>query len=181
MPRSDKGVHARLGGKQKGVHARLGGKQKGVHARLHAKCQLICIDPARINEFWPHVAPLIKAAMVRGAITDFTDVEDAVFARRALVWIAWNGTALKAAAVTQLSTVHGERFCTIVACASGRLRPSSRAMGQDRSEWLPLLAGLERYAKSENCQAIRIFGRRGWERLLPDYRPARVLLQKELT
>jgi hypothetical protein len=44
-----------------------------------------------------------------------------------------------------------------------------------------VLAAFERYAKTENCQAIRIFGRRGWERLLPDYRPARVLLQKELT
>jgi hypothetical protein len=135
-----------------------------------ATCQLICIDPARVKEFWPHVAPLIKAAMLRGAITDFTDVEDAVFAGRALVWIAWNGTAIKAAAVTQLSTVHGERFCTIVACG-----------GRDRGEWLELLGSLERYAKSENCQTIRIFGRRGWERLLPDYRPARVLLQKELT
>ena len=146
-----------------------------------AACQLICIDPARIHEFWPHIAPLIKAAMVRGAITDFAEVEAAVLAGRALVWIAWNGAAIKAVAVTQLSTVHRERFCTIVACASGRLRPSSRTKRQDRSEWLPLLAGLERYAKSENCRAIRIFGRRGWERLLPDYRPARVLLQKELT
>jgi hypothetical protein len=137
-----------------------------------AICQLICIDPARTHEFWPHIAPLIKAAMVRGAITDFDDVQAAAFDGRALVWIAWNGTAIKAAAVTQLSTVHSERFCTIVACG---------AAGADRAAWLPLLAGLERYAKSENCQAMRIFGRRGWERLLPDYRPARVLLQKELT
>jgi hypothetical protein len=146
------------------------------------KCELICIDPSRMYEFWPHVAPLIKAAMVRGAITDVAEVEAAVFAGRALVWIAWNGVAIKAAAVTQLSTVHGVRFCTIVACgASGRLRPSSRAKRQDRAEWLPLLDHLERYAKSENCRAMRIFGRGGWERLLPDYKPARVLLQKELT
>jgi len=135
-----------------------------------AKCRLICIDPARIDEFWPHVAPLIKAAMVRGAITDVAEVIDAVLAGRALVWIAWNGVTIRAAAVTQLSTVHHARFCTIVACG-----------GEHRHEWLPLIAGLERYAKSENCIAIRIFGRRGWERLLPDYRPARVLLQKELT
>jgi hypothetical protein len=52
---------------------------------------------------------------------------------------------------------------------------------RDCAARLPLLAGLERYAKSENCQTMRIFGRRGWERLLPDYAPARVLLQKELT
>ena len=133
------------------------------------RCELICIDPARIDEFWPHVSPLIRAAMERGAITDFGDVADAVLAGRALVWIAWDGTSIKAAAVTQLSTVGGARFCTIVACS-----------GSNRSEWLPLLAGLERYAKAENCKAMRIFGRRGWERLIPDYKVARVLLEKEL-
>ena len=50
----------------------------------------------------------------------------------------------------------------------------------DRREWLPLLGALERYARAEGCKAMRIFGRRGWERLLPDYKPARVLLEKEL-
>jgi hypothetical protein len=133
-------------------------------------CKLICIDPVRVHEFWPHVAPLIAAAMRRGGITDFAEVEHAIGVGGALVWIAWDGLAIKAAAVTQLSTVHGERFCTIVACG-----------GWHRDEWLPLLVGLERYAKAEHCKAMRIFGRRGWERLLPDYKPARVLLEKELT
>jgi hypothetical protein len=136
---------------------------------VEGRCRLICVDPARVHEFWPHVSPLIEVAMERGAITDFAEVADAIFAGRALVWIAWSGTAIKAAAVTQLSTVGGARFCTIVACG-----------GTDRREWLPLLAGLERYAKAEDCKAMRIFGRRGWERLLPDYRAARVLLEKEL-
>jgi hypothetical protein len=132
--------------------------------------QLVCIDPARVHEFWPHVSPLIRMAMERGGITDFTDVAEAACAGRALVWMAWNGTAIKAVAVTQLGTVNGVRFCTIVACG-----------GRGRDEWLPLLAGLERYAKAEDCKAMRIFGRRGWERLLPDYKTARVLLEKELT
>jgi hypothetical protein len=133
------------------------------------RCELICIDPARVHEFWPHVSPQIRAAMQRGAIADFADVADAVLAGRALVWIAWDGVSIKAAAVTQLSTVGDARFCTIVACG-----------GKARSDWLPLLAGLERYAKAENCKAMRIFGRRGWERVLPDYKAARVLLEKEL-
>jgi hypothetical protein len=144
------------------------------------RCELICIDPARVSEFWPHVSPLIRAAMERGAITDFAEVADAVLAGRALVWIAiaredgrkrpdGNGTSIGAAAVTQLSTVGGARFCTIVACG-----------GRERGAWLPLLADLERYAKAENCKAMRIFGRRGWERVLPDYQAARILLEKEL-
>jgi hypothetical protein len=133
------------------------------------RCRLICIDPARISEFWPHVSPLIRAAMERGAITDFGEVSDAVLAGSALVWIAWSGATIEAAAVTQLNTVGGARFCTIVACG-----------GRRRDEWLPLLAGLERYAKAESCKAMRIFGRRGWERLLPDYKSARILLEKKL-
>ena len=108
--------------------------------------------------------------MRRGGITDIADIDRTVQSGDALVWIAWNGLVIKAAAVTQLSTIHGERFCTIVACG-----------GQHRNEWLQLIAELERYAKAEDCKAMRIFGRRGWERLLPDYKPARVILEKELT
>jgi hypothetical protein len=139
--------------------------------------RLICIDPARVHEFWPYVSPLIRAAMERGGITDFGSVAAAISAGRALVWIAIAhlegerpGMTIKAAAVTELSTVNGARFCTVVACG-----------GRDRAEWLPLLAGLERYARAESCKAMRIFGRRGWERLLPDYKAARVLLEKELS
>src|ERR1700704_6306265 len=108
------------------------------HFFMPLSAELICIDPARVHEFWPHVSPLIAAAMTRGGITDLADVEGAVHAARALVWIAigpedkrvetpvfpaWccerpdgNGLAIKAAAVTQLSSVDGDRFCTIVAC-----------------------------------------------------------------
>jgi len=133
--------------------------------------QLICIDPEKVHQFWPHVAPLIQAAMERGRISEFAPVAEAVHTGSALVWIAWNEKQIKAAAVTRLGTVNGERFCTIVACG---------ATGHDRAEWLPLLAGLEDYARAERCTAMRIWGRRGWERLLPDYKPTRVILEKEL-
>jgi len=142
---------------------------KVVQARVGAKCELVCIDPARIHEFWPHIASLIRAAMVRGRISTFEQVAEAVLAAEALAWIVWDGTAIKAAVVTSLGTVNGDRICTIVACG-----------GRDRHEWLGLLGELEVYARTEGCKAIRIFGRRGWERLLPDYRPARILLEKEL-
>ena len=61
-------------------------------------------------------------------------------------------------------------LATIVACG-----------GHDRSQWLPLLAGLETYGRAQGCAAMRIYGRRGWLKLLPEYRTTRVLLEKELT
>jgi len=132
-------------------------------------CQLICVDPAQVHEFWPHVASLIKAAMEKGRLSSFTDVEHAVRNGRALLWLAWNGETVKAAAVTELGNANGETFCTIVACG-----------GHDRAQWLPLIARLEAYGRAQGCAAMRIYGRRGWRKLLPEYRTTRVLLEKTL-
>jgi hypothetical protein len=133
------------------------------------RCQLICIDPAQAHEFWPHVAPLIKAAMEKGRLSSFTDVEHSVRNGNALLWLAWNGEKIKAAAVTELGHANGEKFCTIVACG-----------GHDRAQWLPLLPQLEAYGRAEGCAGMRIYGRRGWRKLLPAYRTTRVLLEKPL-
>jgi hypothetical protein len=135
----------------------------------YASCRLLCIDPAQVSEFWPHVAPLIKAAMEKGRLSDYADVEHSVRNGSALLWIAWDGERIKAAAVTELGKANGEKFCTIVACG-----------GSDRGQWLHLLAGLEAYGKAEGCAAMRIYGRRGWLKLLPEYRTTRVLLEKTL-
>ena len=130
---------------------------------------MICIDPAQAHEFWPHAAALIKAAMEKGRLSSYADVEHAVRNGNALLWLAWNGEKIKAAAVTELGIANGEKFCTIVACG-----------GHERAQWLPLIAGLEAYGRTQGCAAMRIYGRRGWRKLLPDYRTTRVLLEKEL-
>ena len=154
-------------GVQKPQSAALGPRFRG--DERSSRCHLICVDPAQAHEFWPHVASLIKAAMEKGRLSSFTDVEHSVRDGRALLWLAWNGETIKAAAVTELSRANGETFCTIVACG-----------GHDRSQWLHLIEGLEAYGKTQGCAAMRIYGRRGWLKLLPEYRTTRVLLEKPL-
>jgi hypothetical protein len=128
-----------------------------------------CISPDQVAQFWPYVVALIKSAMEKGRLTDFAMVERDVLDGCALLWIAWDGEKIKAAAVTELVIANGEKFCTIVACG-----------GHDRGQWLHLIEGLEAYGKAEGCAAIRIYGRRGWLKLLPEYRTTRVLLEKKL-
>src|SRR5262249_5020222 len=117
-------------GVQKSQIAALGPRFRGDERRL--RCQLICVDPAQAHEFWPHVASLIRAAMEKGRLSSYADVEHAVRNGNALLWLAWNGETIKAAAVTELTHANGETFCTIVACG-----------GHDRSQWLHLIEGLE--------------------------------------
>jgi hypothetical protein len=47
-------------------------------------------------------------------------------------------------------------------------------------QWLPLIAGIEKYAKAEGCKALRIFGREGWLRALDGYQKRAIVIDKEL-
>jgi hypothetical protein len=130
---------------------------------------LECINPAHVEMVWPYVEPLIKAAVEKPRLSDFAVVRHDLFSGGALLWIAWNGYEVKAAAVTQCAIANGDKTCTIVACG-----------GQDAKEWLPLIHGLEVYAKQEGCRATRIMGRAGWKRMLPDYHEIGLILERTL-
>lgn len=126
---------------------------------------LICVDPARIDEMWPHVRDKIRAAVERTGLSSFADIEADVLAGLQLVWIAWDGKDILAAAATQLT----RNVCVLTTCS-----------GYDRERWLPLFARIEQYAKDEGCSSMRIYGRKGWERVLDGYRVEHVILEKRL-
>ena len=52
--------------------------------------------------------------------------------------------------------------------------------GHDFARWGGLIAGLESYARAEDCARIEIAGRPGWLRRLPGYRLAKIVIAKEL-
>jgi len=117
---------------------------------------------------WPHVRDLIRAAVERTGLSSFADIEADVLTGNQLVWIAWDGKEILAAATTQL-TKPLSKVCTLTACS-----------GYDREQWLPLFAQIEQYAANEGCTKMRIYGRKGWERVLDGYRVEHVILEKGL-
>jgi len=126
---------------------------------------LICVDPTRVDEVWPYAKHLIKAAIEATELSDFRDIERAVLDGDQLLWLAWDGQAIMAAATTQLL----KGVCVLTACS-----------GHHRERWLPLLHGIEAYAARENCKTMRIYGRKGWQRVLDDYRVEWVVMEKQL-
>jgi hypothetical protein len=52
--------------------------------------------------------------------------------------------------------------------------------GQNRERWLPLFEKIEQYAREEGCSCVRIYGRKGWERVLQGYRVEHVILERQL-
>ncbi len=129
-----------------------------------SKVDLICVDPARITDFWPLARDYIRAAIEKTQLTSFESVERDVLAGDQLLWLAV-GNYIEAAATTHLSN----RVCTLIACG-----------GHQRERWLPLFKVIEDYAKAEGCRCVRIFGRKGWERALDGYRVSHVVLERSL-
>lgn len=125
--------------------------------------ELVSVDPGRIDELWPHAKHLIRAAIEHESLSDFEHIEREVLDGKQLLWLAWSGE-IEAAATTQLSG----KVCVLTACS-----------GYHRERWLPLFAKIEQYAKDEGCSTMRIYGRKGWERVLDGYRIEHVILEKQ--
>lgn len=130
---------------------------------------LVPVDPSLVAGVWPHARHLVKRAMDRTKLGNFADIEREVLGGLQMLWLAWNGTAIEAAAVTRLVDINHERICIIVACG-----------GNNRARWLPLIAGIEQFARDEGCAAVRIIGRKGWQRILSEYRADYVVMDRKL-
>lgn len=126
---------------------------------------LICVDPARIDEVWPHAKHLIERAIKATNLSRCEDIESDILEGRQLLWLAWDGERIEAAAATQLLP----ELCVLTACG-----------GENLPHWLPLLEQIEKYAADEGCKRMRIYGRKGWERVLNGYSADYVILEKTI-
>lgn len=87
---------------------------------------------------------------------------------RATLWLVASSKDVLGAGVTAIVTTEWRKVCEIL------------AFGGD-IESVRLVDGIEKYARTQGCSAVRLMGRKGWARVLKDYSAKHVLLEKELT
>ena len=131
--------------------------------------QLVCIDPEQVRSIWPVAAPLLRRGTVETGLSAFATIEHDILLGASLLWVAWNGAVIEAAASTSLQQTDAGKVCVITACA-----------GTGMMRWLPLIRGIEAYAQAEGCHCVRIFGRKGWARVLEGYEQTYAVIDKRL-
>lgn len=145
----------------------------GTHVPWRDPCaggtQLLCIDPEHVRSIWPLTAPLLRQATVETGLSAFATIERDILRGTSLLWVAWNGAMIEAAASTSLQQTDAGKICVITACA-----------GTGMKRWLPLIRGIETYAQAEGCRCVRIFGRKGWARVLKGYEQTYAIVDKRL-
>jgi hypothetical protein len=135
---------------------------------MSASVEVVCVEPARWPAVWPHVAPMLQAACDRCGDWTSEAIRAGLADESLLLWITWDGAKILAAAVTQLILVPRGLVCQIVAC------------GGTDVNWPERLAHFERFARDEGCVEMRVQGRPGWARVLPEYKTEWVSLAKRL-
>lgn len=132
----------------------------------------LCVDPARVEEIWPHVEGFIASALWRSPDGDKpTDALHELNAGHLLLWVVWaeDEHELIAAATTRLIDIATGRICVITACGGKKLE-----------RWKQFVGDIEKYARDEGCIELRLMGRKGWVKMFPDFREPWCLLSKEL-
>lgn len=124
--------------------------------------------PVEDLEFiWSQVKPQIEKAL-DGSYSSY-DILEYIKQNRMQLWISWND-GIEASFVTEV-------------CDYPQLRVMRWVLagGSNMESWLDLVASkVEDWAKRNNCQRLEIVGRKGWTKVLRDYKPQAVYFVKEL-
>lgn len=113
---------------------------------------------------WDCAAPLIQRAVDLQDTHSLEDVKEAVDAGRAQLWCGTHS-----ALVTEIIVYPRKKVC--------RIWMAGGLLWELKDDMLPAVEG---WAKSKGCDAVEIIGRKGWQRVLDDYRQPHVRLVKEI-
>lgn len=135
---------------------------------MPSSVDLVCVPPVDVSKIWPQARLLIKSAIEHTGLSDFDHIESQVLSGDQLLWLAISDH-IEAAATTHLIKTRNRPVLIVTACS-----------GAQRERWLSLRHKIEAYAKAEGCRCVRLYGRKGWERVLKDYSVEYVIMEKVL-
>ena len=136
---------------------------------MSASAELVCVHPSQVPLVWPAVRALVLSAVLRTDLSHSSDIEDDVLSGKSQLWVAFVDGRIEAAAATLLRRTDRHLVCILTALG-----------GANRAAWLPLLQRVEAWAKAEGAARFRIYGRKGWARVLRNYRVSNVVLERAL-
>ena len=126
------------------------------------------LPPDLILKHWAEIEPLLLPALMNG--DTIQHVLGSLMMRKAQLWIAATPKNIEAACVTEIYTRGGKKYCNLWL-----------AGGRGVNNWLYYLKTIEAWAQEHGCDAMIVeAGRRGWQRLMTDYKIKTITLMKEL-
>lgn len=121
-----------------------------------------------VHMIWPRVEPLIATVAEMAGIYTAHEILDRLLNRTAQLWVAVNGEKIVMACVTEILN-YRRKECNILICSGSR-----------RKNWIGFLEVIKDWARDQGCQAMTLTGRKGWQRVLRDWKMTAVELECRL-
>jgi|TARA_R110000787_G_scaffold146732_2_gene260437 hypothetical protein len=127
--------------------------------------------PDDVPYVWEDVAPMLaKAAVHSEGELEPEDFLEPLSTGEMQLWVAYeDNDRINAAMVTQFIQYPQKKILRIISLA-----------GEDFKKIKNFQAMIEGFAIKHGCTAIELWGRKGWKKLLPDWRDAYTVYTKEL-
>lgn len=136
-----------------------------------ADLRIVAVPPQSLERLWGVLEPLFADVLRRNVTWTLDAMLQAIVGGQWHLWMVWrDGEGPVAITASELGrNDDGSLTCNIPFCA-----------GQGAKDFVPLLATIERWARSEGCRRMKAVARKGWARHLPDYKMTHVVLEKDL-
>jgi hypothetical protein len=127
------------------------------------------LPPETIETLWPSLRMKLNPAIERSrGLINEANTRDKCASGMWQCWVAYHGTTLKAAVVTRIITAPSGR----------RVLDAILAGGDDRRLWQrPIVERLKGFMVEEGCQAFQLLGRKGWERVYPEFKVEQIVME----
>lgn len=129
---------------------------------------LSTLQSNKIEGNWNEIEPFVKRVLDKIDLYYTIDyIKESLLSAEMQLWTSLEGTQIKSICITQIKIHPKYKFLDIVLQA-GQLA----SVGHFNT--------IEQWGKSQGCTKVKITGRRGWKKALPDYKETLIKLEKEL-
>ena len=129
---------------------------------------LVTYQSNEIDGIWDKVKPLLNKVLQKiDLYYTIQDIKEMLLKKEAQIWTSYEGTQLDSVCITRIVIHPKNNYLEILAMAGSSLS-------------LPHLRTIEDWGRDVGCKKIKLEGRRGWKRLLIDYKEGLIQLEKEL-
>lgn len=127
------------------------------------------VPTSAVETVWDSVKNLITKT--NDDVLNDNDIKGYLLNGDYTLWVAIDEQTKKvvAAMTTEFAYYPRDKVCRVVTLAGERMR-----------EWIGNLDMVEDWAKKQGCNYLDMYGRRGWIKVLPDWKEDSVLLRKKL-
>lgn len=130
------------------------------------------ISSANVDEVFPQIKPFLESSTQYsdGAFTP-SDILKAVKQKEMQLWVVAKDGIIYSAVITEVKLFPSEQHLNILFLS-----------GNQMTKWIHLIKDLIARAKENKCDAVKVYGRRGWIKILNEYgfKESHVVLKLDL-